>query len=152
MGDKVLIADTHLEGAYVYQKGDYYYLFASEGSCCSGASSTYRLRVGRSTSLLGPYVDKQGNSLTSGPYGEIILKTNVEDYGFAGPGHNSEIITDDAGTDWILYHAIKKSNPYLNNGTNRRALMLDKLLWEEGWPTIKNQQPSLTKQEGPVFD
>lgn len=151
VGDKVLIADTHLEGAYVYKKGDYYYLFASEGSCCSGASSTYRLRVGRSTSLLGPYVDKQGNSLTSGPYGETILKTNVEDYGFAGPGHNSEIITDSAGTDWILYHAIKKLNPYLNNGTNRRALMLDKLLWEEGWPTIKNQQPSLTKQEGPVF-
>ncbi|AHM62249.1 beta-xylosidase [Flammeovirgaceae bacterium 311] len=151
-GDKVEIADTHLEGVYIYKKGDYYYLFASEGSCCDGANSTYRLRVGRSSSLLGPYVDKQGNDLKAGPYGEVILQTNREAYGFAGPGHNSEIITDDEGTDWILYHAIKKTNPYLDNGTNRRALMLDKLLWEEGWPTIHNEQPSLTQQEGPVFE
>ena len=151
-GEKVLIAANHLEGAYVYKKGDYYYLFASEGSCCDGAKSTYRLRVGRSTSLLGPYVDKQGNKLTAGPYGEVILKTNTESYGFAGPGHNAEIITDAEGTDWILYHAIPKNNPYLSNGTNRRALLLDKLVWEGGWPTIINQQPSLVSQKGPVFN
>jgi arabinan endo-1,5-alpha-L-arabinosidase len=151
-GDKSHIAFNHLEGVYIYKKGDYYYLFASEGSCCAGANSTYQLRVGRSLSLLGPYVDKQGNSLAEGPHGEIILKTNREEFGFAGPGHNAEIITDAEGTDWILYHAIKKSNPYLDNGTNRRSLMLDKLLWEEGWPTIQNQQPSLTQQEGPVFE
>jgi arabinan endo-1,5-alpha-L-arabinosidase len=151
-GDKIHIAANHLEGAYVYKKGDYYYLFASEGSCCEGANSTYRVRVGRSAALLGPYVDKQGNLLTDGPYGEVILHSNKEDYGFAGPGHNAEIITDTEGTDWMLYHAIKKSNPYLDNGTNRRSLMLDKLLWEEGWPSIQNKQPSLTTQKGPVFD
>lgn len=151
-GDKIHLADDHLEGVYIHKKGEYYYLFASEGSCCNGANSTYRLLVGRSSALLGPYVDKQGNSLTSGPFGEVILKANIESHGFVGPGHNSEIITDAEGTDWILYHAIKKSNPYLDNGTNRRALMLDKIIWEEGWPTIKNQQPSLTKQEGPVFE
>ncbi len=151
-GEKIPIAYTHLEGAYVYKKENYYYLFASEGSCCNGANSTYRVRVGRATALLGPYVDKQGNQLTDGAFGEVILQTNVEDYGFAGPGHNAEIITDTEGTDWMLYHAIKKSNPYLENGTNRRSLMLDKLVWEAGWPTIQNQQPSLTQQEGPVFD
>lgn len=151
-GEKVHIAYTHLEGAYVYKKGEYYYLFASEGSCCDGANSTYRLRVGRSASLLGPYVDKQGNLLTESAYGETILKSNAEVYGFAGPGHNAEIITDTEGTDWLLYHAIKKADPFLDNGTNRRSLMLDKLVWEEGWPAIKNQQPSLTKQKGPVLD
>jgi arabinan endo-1,5-alpha-L-arabinosidase len=151
-GDKVYIADVHLEGVLIHKREGYYYLFASEGSCCAGANSTYRLRVGRSASLLGPYVDKGGNRLSQGPYGEIILQGNTESWGFAGPGHNSEIMTDDEGTDWILYHAIPKANPYLANGTNRRVLMLDRLLWQDGWPTIKDQRPSLTRQQGPVFD
>ena len=71
---------------------------------------------------------------------------------FAGPGHNAEIITDDEGTDWFLYHAIPKKNPLLDNGASRRPLMLDKLEWEDGWPIIQNQQPSITTKQGPVFE
>ena len=66
--------------------------FGSEESCCEGASSTYHERVGRSTKLLGPYMDKQGNNLLTGNYGEIILHGNNDANGFAGPGHNAEII------------------------------------------------------------
>lgn len=151
-GEKVKIAYSHLEAAYIHRKEDYYYLFGSEGSCCAGAGSTYQVRVGRSQSLLGPYIDKDGNDMASGVHGEILIRGNEEDFGFAGPGHNAEIITDDEGTDWFLYHAIKKTNPLLDNGATRRPLMLDKISWEAGWPVITGQQPSLTSQPVPVFN
>ncbi|MBS9525729.1 family 43 glycosylhydrolase [Litoribacter alkaliphilus] len=152
IGDKKRVGHTHLEAPYVYKKNGEYFFFGSEGSCCEGANSTYQVRVGRSESLLGPFLDKQGNDLATGIYGEIILSTNDVAYGFAGPGHNADVVLDDEGTEWLLYHAIPKNNPRLNNGTNRRPLMLDRLVWEEGWPTIRNQQPSVSSQPAPVFN
>jgi arabinan endo-1,5-alpha-L-arabinosidase len=152
IGEKILVGHTHLEAPYVYKKDGEYFFFGSEGSCCDGANSTYQVRVGKSASLLGPFKDKTGNDMATGNYGEIILKTNDVAYGFAGPGHNADIVLDDEGTEWFLYHAIPKNNPLLNNGTNRRPLMLDKLLWENGWPTIKGQQPSVSSKPAPVFN
>lgn len=151
-GEKTLIAHTHLEAAYVYKKDDYYYLFGSEGSCCEGANSTYQVKVGRSKTLLGPYLDKEENDLATGNYGELVIKGNGGNSGFAGPGHNAEIVTDDAGNEWFLYHAISKEHPLLDNGASRRALMLDKIRWERGWPQIEDQQPSTTSKEKPVFN
>lgn len=151
-GEKIRIASTHLEAPYVYKKDGFYYFFGSEGSCCEGANSTYQVKVGRSESLLGPYLDKRGNDLAMGHYGELLLRGNEGNTGFAGPGHNAEIITDDAGTDWFLYHAIHKSKPLLDNGASRRPLMLDKLSWENGWPSIEGQQPSTQPKSTPVFN
>jgi arabinan endo-1,5-alpha-L-arabinosidase len=151
-GEKTRIADTHLEASYVYKKDGYYYFFGSEGSCCEGANSTYHVKVGRAESLLGPYLDKEGNDFASGHYGELLLKGNEGDTGFAGPGHNAEIITDDEGTEWFLYHAINKSNDLLDDGKSRRPLMLDKISWEEGWPYIEGQQPTTQPKTTPVFN
>ncbi len=150
-GEKTQIAADHLEATYIYKKEDMYYLFGSYGSCCEGANSTYQVMVGRSENLLGPYVDKQGNKMTDGHYGEVLLHGNDRGLGFAGPGHNAEIVTDEAGTDWFLYHAMRKAKPLTDNGTNRRSLMLDKITWENGWPVISGQQPSTSKQSVPVF-
>ncbi|KEO71925.1 family 43 glycosylhydrolase [Anditalea andensis] len=151
-GEKVHIGHTHLEAAYVYKKDGAYFFFGSEGSCCEGANSTYQVRVGKSNNLLGPYLDKGGNSIADGNHGEIILRSNSVNYGFAGPGHNAEIMVDDEGTEWLLYHAIPKNNPRLDNGTNRRPLMLDKLIWRDGYPTIQGQEPSVTSQKAPAFN
>lgn len=151
-GEKVKIAADHLEASYVYKKGDYYYFFGSRGSCCEGANSTYEVVVGRSESLLGPYVDKEGNKMTDGNFGELLLTKNDSDSGFVGPGHNAEIMTDDAGNEWFLYHAMLKTNPRLDNGVNRRALLMDQLHWEDGWPVIKDRQPSTTATAVPVFN
>ena len=62
-------ADPVLE----YFKG-YYYLFASTGTCCEGLKSTYQTVVGRSSSLWGPYLDKQGRSLLPSPEVTGVLK------------------------------------------------------------------------------
>ena len=56
---KQQVAGTAYEGTYIHKRGNYYYLFASIGSCCEGLKSTYTTVVGRSDNLFGPYTDKQ---------------------------------------------------------------------------------------------
>lgn len=130
------IAGTAFEGTYIHKKNDYYYLFASVGSCCAGLKSTYRLVVGRSKELLGPYVDRSGKPMMDNGYNVIIDKNDQ----FMGNGHNAEIVQDDAGSDWIMYHGIDVKEP------NKRKLLLDEVLWDkEDWPYVRNNgTPSLT--------
>lgn len=59
----------------IYANGGYYYLFTSWDTCCAGTSSTYNIRVGRSSSVSGTYTDKSGVALTSGG-GTQILATH----------------------------------------------------------------------------
>ncbi len=150
-GEKWKIGHDHLEATYIYKKDGNYVFFGSEGACCEGANSTYRVRVAVADKLLGPYLDKNGNDIAAGVHGEIILSGNTVDYGFAGPGHIGHIITDDEGADWLFYHAIPKSNPLLENGASRRPLMMDRLKWNNGWPEIAGGTPSLNSQEAPVI-
>lgn len=151
VGDKIQLAGNHLEAAYIHQKDGFYYLFGSAGTCCEGANSTYRVLVGRSKNLAGPYVDKSGNELLDGKSGELVLKGSSGAEGVAGPGHNAEIIRDEQGQDWLLYHGMYLAKPKLANGTNRRALLLDPLLWIEGWPALAGQVPGKGESPAPVF-
>lgn len=138
----VKIAGTAFEATYIHKHGDFYYLFASIGSCCEDLNSTYQTVVGRSTSLLGPYVDKNGKSMLDNAYEVVIRGSDA----FKGPGHNSGIFTDEKGEDWIMYHAYKVSDPGLG-----RCMMLDKIRWTDNWPTVKDGVPSATKVQGPTF-
>lgn len=142
-GDKPQqIAGTDYEAVYVHKKDGYYYLFASVGSCCAGEKSTYTLVVGRSKELMGPYCDKEGRPMMKN-FHEILLHGDTN---FVGTGHNAEIVTDDNGTDWILYHAYVKGNT-----RNGRVLMMDKLSWESGWPDVANDSPCASLQSAPYF-
>lgn len=150
-GEKIQLAGDHLEAAYIFQKDGYFYLFGSAGTCCEGANSTYKVLVGRSENLEGPYFDKEGNNMLNSNAGTLVVGTNKNEIGYAGPGHNAEIITDEQGQSWLLYHGMSKEKPKLDNGTNRRVLLLDKILWAEGWPSIAGQEPSTSKQPSPIF-
>ncbi|WP_302462338.1 family 43 glycosylhydrolase [Phocaeicola plebeius] len=136
----VQIAGTAYEGTYIHKRGGYYYMFASIGSCCEGLKSTYTTVVGRSTSLFGPYLDKKGQSMMDNHH-EILIHKNDS---FVGTGHNSEIVSDNAGTDWLFYHAVSVANP------DGRVLMLDKIDWIDGWPSVEGNSPSV-KSEKPRF-
>ena len=92
-----------LEGGWVFKRCGYYYLFSSWGSCCSGAYD-YNIRVGRSTTVTGPYVDKAGTDLMKG--GGTLLVTG--DASWVAPGHNA-VITYNNKT-YNLYHALKGSS------------------------------------------
>lgn len=136
----VQIAGTAYEGTYIHKRGGYYYMFAPIGSCCEGLKSTYTTVVGRSTSLFGPYLDKKGQSMMDNHH-EILIHKNDS---FVGTGHNSEIVSDNAGTDWLFYHAVSVANP------DGRVLMLDKIDWIDGWPSVEGNSPSV-KSEKPRF-
>ena len=136
----VQVAGDAYEGTYIHKRYGYYYLFASIGRCCEGIKSTYTTVVGRSDKLFGPYFDKQGRSMSDNHH-EILIQKNES---FVGTGHNSEIVTDKAGDDWMFYHAVKVSDP------DGRVLMLDKIVWEDDWPSVKTNSPSL-ESEKPVL-
>lgn len=136
----VQVAGDAYEGTYIHKRDGYYYLFASIGRCCEGIKSTYTTVVGRSDKLFGPYLDKQGRSMSDNHH-EVLIKKNES---FVGTGHNSEIVTDKAGDDWMFYHAVKVSDP------DGRVLMLDKIVWEDDWPSVKTNSPSL-ESEKPVL-
>jgi arabinan endo-1,5-alpha-L-arabinosidase len=131
--EKRQVAGTAYEGVYIHQRNGYYYLFASIGSCCEGLSSTYTTVVGRSSNLFGPYLDKQGRSMMENHH-EIFIQKNEK---FVGTGHNSEIVQDQKGVEWIFYHAVSVDNP------KGRVLAMDRVRWNDHWPYISGGTPSL---------
>ena len=130
---KQQIAGTFMEGTYIHKRGRYYYLFGSAGTCCEGEKSTYRVTVGRSKKLFGPYVDKQGRPLLDNHYETILHRSDK----VIGPGHNSEIITDDKGQDWMLYHGFSAADPHAG-----RLVYMDRVVWKKGWPLFNDNKPS----------
>ncbi len=137
------LAGGAFEGAMIYKRGQYYYLFCSVGSCCEGEKSTYKTVVGRSTKLLGPYTSKGGGDMKNDNYTTIISGNDR----WKGPGHNSEIITDDNGDDWLLYHSYDR-----NNNFDGRLMLLDKITWsKDGWPTVNDGHPCNDAMPAPVF-
>lgn len=148
MSNKVKIAAGDFEAVVIHKKGNYYYFIGSKGGCCDGENSSYHLRIGRSKFLQGPYLDQNGNDLRERGTGTAILKG---DSTFAGPGHNSRIFRDKNNSEWMLYHAIEKSNPRLKSGANRRVLMLAKVLWKNGWPYIETGAPVQMNNSVPEF-
>jgi len=79
---RIATASGGLEGANIVYSGGYYYLFASKGICCQGASSTYKIVYGRSTSITGPYLDKSGVDMKNA--GGTVLESSDSLYAASG--------------------------------------------------------------------
>ncbi|MGW5050318.1 arabinan endo-1,5-alpha-L-arabinosidase [Actinokineospora sp. NPDC004072] len=113
-----------IEAATIAKHGEYYYLYVSFDRCCQGADSTYRVMVGRSTALGGPYVDRAGVAMMSGGGTEILAGHG----GVHGPGHQD--VLSDAEGDVLVYHY------YADNGTP--LLGLNDLTYDSsGWPALR---------------
>jgi len=112
-----------IEAPFIFKKGKYYYLFASIDYCCKGVNSTYKMIIGRSKKVEGPYVDKAGIPLRSGG-GTILLASDKEWYGV---GHNA--VVSDNGRDLLIFHAYDAAD----NGKSK--LRIFSLKWDKkGWP------------------
>ena len=146
---KFKVAAGDFEAVMIHKHAGYYYFFGSKGSCCAGANSRYHVLVARSEKLEGPYLDKNGDDISERGKGTLLLKGNDK---IVGPGHNARLITDDAGTDWLLYHGIDPARGTAASGASRRMLMLDRVSWQDGWPEIAGGTPSLTEQAAPIFN
>ena len=61
----------------------WYYLFVSWDYCCQGSKSNYRVAVGRSKSVDGPYLDRKGIDMRYGG-GNLFLEGDKTNYEAAG--------------------------------------------------------------------
>ena len=152
VGTPTLVAvDNKFEGSYVLRHDGWYYLFASTANCCAGPATGYSVQVGRSRGPRGPFVDRDGLRLdASRAGGTPVLTQNGNRW--IGTGHNG-FLTDLSGQDWIVYHAIDRADPYLDEpfGINERPMLLDRLDWIDGWPTVNaGAGPSEQPRPAPV--
>ncbi|HEX6681454.1 MAG TPA: family 43 glycosylhydrolase, partial [Candidatus Limnocylindrales bacterium] len=116
-------ASGAVEAPFVYFRCGFYYLFVSFDLCCRGAQSTYRIMVGRSASVTGPYTDRNGVAMTSGGGTQILAAHGS----IHGPGHQAVIA--DGGQDVLFYHY------YADSGAS--FLGINMLGWDSGgWPFV----------------
>jgi arabinan endo-1,5-alpha-L-arabinosidase len=122
---------TGPEAPYIHYHDGYYYLFENEGNCCQGMNSTYRIMVGRSTNISGPYLDKDGRDLARGG-GTLFLGTDGIEI---GPGHVG--VFQAGGIDRFTFH-------YYDSRTNGiPTLGMKTLVWgTDGWPMAGSELPA----------
>jgi arabinan endo-1,5-alpha-L-arabinosidase len=147
----MVLIDNRYEGSYVVRHGGFYYIFASAADCCAGPTTGYSVFAGRSRSPRGPFIDRNGVSLRASRVGgtPVIMPNGNK---WVGTGHNA-VVTDLAGQDFLVYHAIDRKDPYLNEpfGINERPMLLDRLDWVNGWPTVRGGRwASSVRQPAPV--
>jgi len=116
------VSGNPIEAPFIFRKGNYYYLFSSIDYCCKGAESTYKMIVGRSENVLGPYLDAAGLPLKEGG-GTLLLQGNGD---WHGVGHNAVCTFE--GQDYLVFHG------YDAQDGGRAKLLLRPLKWEKGWP------------------
>jgi arabinan endo-1,5-alpha-L-arabinosidase len=111
-----------IEAPFIVKHEGYWYLFVSFDLCCRGADSTYKIMVGRSRQITGPYVDKDATPMMDGG-GTLVIEATTE--GWRGPGHCA-VLQDSCG-DYLIFHAY-------HGGTGRSELKISPLTWKDGWP------------------
>ena len=115
-----------MEAAYITYRNGYYYLFVNWDVCCSGVDSTYKIMVGRSMAITGPYYDKNGDALLYGSGGSLFAYSDVR---WIGPGHAT--ITTVNGQDYFSYHAYDAEH----SGTP--TLRVNYMSWDDDfWPVL----------------
>jgi arabinan endo-1,5-alpha-L-arabinosidase len=130
-----------IEGAYVIRRGDFNYLFVSWDFCCAGARSNYKVAVGRSRKITGPYLDRDGRNMVDGG-GTLVLEG---DRRWRGPGHNSVLTTADG--QWLVYHAFDANDP-----AGGRILQIRPISWSaDGWAVLGSPLPvSVLSDDSPT--
>ncbi len=120
-----------VEGAWVVRRGGYYYMFYSGDNCC-GTKANYAVMVARSRSATGPFETLEQAS--GKPHSIILEKNGI----WHAPGHNA-LVTDAAGRDWIVYHAVDTRRPRqkpTDEVNTRRIMLIDRIVWRDGWPVV----------------
>lgn len=116
---------TALEAPAVMYHAGYYYMFMSWDTCCAGVDSTYRIMVGRSKTITGPYKDRTGALLTEGGGSEVLSTHGT----IIGPGGQS--LLQDSDGDLLVYHY------YDGDDSGIAKLGINLMGWTSGqWPYV----------------
>lgn len=130
---KVYALSSNGEASYVAFHDGYYYLWVNWDSCCQGSRSKYIIRMGRSKSVTGPYLDKGGKDMMQGG-GTVFLATVYDDKSGrppddeVGPGHVG--ILHDVDGDWLSTHY-----EWARDKQGATTVNFQRLAWDsDGWP------------------
>ena len=116
-----------IEAPFIFRHADYYYLFVSWDYCCRGAKSNYRVAVGRSKQVSGPYLDRNGKDMIEGG-GTLFLEGDKKEW--EAVGHCAVYTFDDE--DIFICHGY--------SATRGGAAMLIQrpISWTaDGWPELR---------------
>jgi len=120
-----LAYNDSIEASYLCKHADYYYLFVDWGACCQSTNSSYNIRLGRSKTVTGPYLDKDGLDMLKAGGSVFLATTNGPLF---GPGHAG--ILNAEGRDWFTSDFEGDARM---NGKATLAIM--PLQWNaDGWP------------------
>ena len=126
------------EGTSIVRHGDWWYFLAGAGEWWT---RNYRIVCGRSRSLTGTFVDRDGHPMTEG-YAETVLMTR-RDGRFFSPGHPSEMLETDSGRTY-MFHFCNSTLDWpkgRNPAQYFRPLVLAEILWtDDGWPYVKDDR------------
>lgn len=107
-----------IEAPYIIKRNEYYYLF----SAFNPMDNSYHNRVGRSTSVHGPFIDRDGKPMLEGGGSEVTQSLSE----ILMPGHAS-IFLDDDGTYYFVSEYFRTNSPSI--------LLIGDIIWDEkGWP------------------
>jgi len=110
-----------VEAPSIVRHRGWYYLLTSWDRCCKGVDSTYRIVVGRSKTVTGPYVDRDGRELMQGG-GTTLLESSGDRIGPGGESVSGGV---------IAYHY------YDGTADGAPKLGLRSLTWaDDGWPKL----------------
>ena len=77
------VGPNAIEAPFIYFHRGWYYLFVSWDYCCQGMKSTYRIAVGRSRQIVGPYLDSHGRDMLKGG-GDVLLEGDKKEFEAVG--------------------------------------------------------------------
>lgn len=115
-----------IEAPFIMRHGGYYYLFVSWDYCCRGMESTYRVVVGRSQHVDGPYLDRDGVPMYAGGGTPVIEGDKKE---FEAIGHNAAYSFADGD--------VYVSHGYSIKHHGQSILVQRNIKWTDGWPTLE---------------
>lgn len=115
-----------IEAPFIFKHGGYYYLFVSWDYCCQGSKSTYRVAVGRSKKVDGPYLDHKGKDMLYGG-GKLVLEGDKRI--FEAAGHCAAYHVN--GDDLFICHGYSAQQ-------NGASLLIQRTIgWTtDGWPML----------------
>lgn len=113
-----------IEAPFIYKHDGYYYLFVSWDYCCTGMRSTYRVVVGRSKTVDGPYLDNRGIDMLDGG-GVPVIEGDKKTY--EAVGHCAVYRFGDK--DVFISHGYKIPG-------GQSELVMRTITWQDGWPVL----------------
>jgi arabinan endo-1,5-alpha-L-arabinosidase len=118
------VPNDPIEAPFISRHANFWYLWVSFDYCCRALQSDYKIAVGRSRAITGPYTDREGRDMREGG-GTVVVQGEGDIH---GPGHCA--VLRDGDRELLVHHA------YDGKRHGAAVLQLRPISWEDDWPII----------------